>query len=61
MADVPEQLRLALAEKRTSTSPLARGLGAPTDIGNVPDSDLVVEGWDADSPRPPRAPARPVT
>ncbi|GGV44394.1 hypothetical protein GCM10010495_72260 [Kitasatospora herbaricolor] len=39
---------MALAEERTSTSPLARGLGAPTDTWNVPDGDLVVEGWGAD-------------
>ncbi|MFD7982496.1 hypothetical protein ACFV4M_03835 [Kitasatospora indigofera] len=48
VAEVPEQLRLALAEQRTSTSPLARGLGAPTDTWNVPGSDLVLEGWGAD-------------
>ncbi|MFF1873494.1 hypothetical protein [Kitasatospora herbaricolor] len=48
MAEVPEQLRLALAEERTFTSPLARGLGAPTVTRNVSDSDLAVEGWDAD-------------
>lgn len=48
MAEVPEQLRLTLAEQRTSTSPLARGLGAPTGTWNVPDSDLVVEGWDVE-------------
>ncbi|WP_329492661.1 hypothetical protein [Kitasatospora herbaricolor] len=48
VAEVPEQLLLALAEKRTSTSPLARGLGAPTDTWHVPGSDLVPEGWDAD-------------
>ncbi|WP_329492645.1 hypothetical protein [Kitasatospora herbaricolor] len=48
MAEVPEQLRLALAEERTSTSPLARGLDAPTDTWSVSGSDLVVGGWDAD-------------
>ncbi|OKI25097.1 hypothetical protein [Streptomyces sp. CB03911] len=48
MAEVPEQLRLALAEERTFTSPLARGLGAPTITRNMAASDLVLEGWDAD-------------
>ncbi len=45
---VPEQLRLVLDAQRTSVSPLARGLGAPSDSWKLPDSDLVVEGWAAD-------------
>ncbi|MEU8927027.1 hypothetical protein AB0D10_39930 [Kitasatospora sp. NPDC048545] len=44
---LPEQLQLALAAERTSVSPLARGLGAPSDSWRLPDSDLVVEGWAA--------------
>ena len=51
-ADAPgdgfEQLRLVLDAQRTSVSPLARGLGAPTDSWKLPDSDLVVEGWAAE-------------
>ncbi|MFI6850054.1 hypothetical protein OG535_39925 [Kitasatospora sp. NBC_00085] len=45
---LPEQLQLALAAERTSVSPLARGLGAPSNSWRLPDSDLVVEGWAAD-------------
>ncbi|MEE1821590.1 hypothetical protein PUR61_05180 [Streptomyces sp. BE20] len=45
---VPEQLRLALAAERSSVSPLARGLGAPSESWRLPDGDLVVEGWAGD-------------
>ncbi|MFJ4598238.1 MULTISPECIES: hypothetical protein [unclassified Kitasatospora] len=44
-ATVPQQLRLALAAEPTAHSPLARGLGAPTDSWSIDGSDLVVEGW----------------
>ncbi|MFJ9460903.1 hypothetical protein ACIRST_38270 [Kitasatospora sp. NPDC101447] len=42
---VPAQLRLALAAETSAHSPLARGLGAPTDSWSITGSDLVVEGW----------------
>ncbi|MFB7678317.1 hypothetical protein ACFC26_43680 [Kitasatospora purpeofusca] len=42
---VPKQLRLALAAAPTAHSPLARGLGAPTNSWRVENSDLVVEEW----------------
>ncbi|MEU8927370.1 hypothetical protein AB0D10_41725 [Kitasatospora sp. NPDC048545] len=44
-AAVPGQLRRALAAEPTAHSPLARGLGAPTDTWSIDGSDLVVEGW----------------
>ncbi|GAA4830344.1 hypothetical protein [Kitasatospora terrestris] len=45
---VPGQLRLALAADCTATSPAARGLGHPTSTWTVPDTDLLVEGWDCE-------------
>ncbi|MEU8927749.1 hypothetical protein AB0D10_43760 [Kitasatospora sp. NPDC048545] len=46
---LPQELLLALASERTSSSPLARGLGAPTDTWSIDGSDLVVEGWNSTS------------
>ncbi|MEU6973935.1 hypothetical protein AB0A71_40695 [Kitasatospora aureofaciens] len=46
---LPQELLLALASERTSSSPLARGLGAPNSIWSIDGSDLVVEGWDSTS------------
>ncbi|MFJ9448253.1 hypothetical protein ACIRRH_41535 [Kitasatospora sp. NPDC101235] len=43
----PQELLLALASERTSSSPLARGMGAPTDTWSIDGSDLVVEGWNS--------------
>ncbi|MFI6448479.1 hypothetical protein [Kitasatospora sp. NPDC050543] len=42
------RLRLALAGERTSRSPLARGLGAPTGTWSAENATLLVEGWEAD-------------
>ncbi|MFH9355635.1 hypothetical protein [Kitasatospora sp. NPDC017646] len=46
---LPQELLLALASERTSSSPLARGLGAPNSTWSIDGSDLVVEGWDSTS------------
>ncbi|MFI9366938.1 hypothetical protein ACIG5E_38790 [Kitasatospora sp. NPDC053057] len=46
---LPQELLLALASERTSSSPLARGLGAPTSTWSIDGSDLVVEGWNSTS------------
>ncbi|QEU97954.1 hypothetical protein BOQ63_042715 (plasmid) [Streptomyces viridifaciens] len=46
---LPQELLLALASERTSSSPLARGLGAPNSTWSIEGSDLVVEGWDSTS------------
>ncbi|MFJ7280721.1 hypothetical protein [Kitasatospora sp. NPDC098663] len=44
---LPQELLLALAAEPTSSSPLARGLGAPTSTWSIDGSDLVVEGWNS--------------
>ncbi|MFI9323171.1 hypothetical protein ACIGXI_25795 [Kitasatospora aureofaciens] len=45
----PQELLLALAPERTSSAPLARGLGAPTSTWSIDGSDLVVGGWESTS------------
>ncbi len=42
--DVPQD-QLALAAERTSTSPLLRGLGAPSQTWSVQGGALIIEGW----------------